>query len=165
MGKRETTGLAGSIIGTAKRIVGWDGVRSTWDWMAEGARILDPRPHMGKTRLRSRNPLSFESAMARAGIDEREVARRHVLISVSALIALTGCLVSLGVLLHSLHGLRLGGALGAAGSVIALGSVFLAYSFRAWKLRVRDLDAGLDQFLAKPGSWLPPVFYIRQDGK
>lgn len=150
-------------------VTDWRRVREVAEWMGDGARIaLDPRRYPWSERERWMTPpetrVSFEQAMAREGATEADVARKHLVLASSALIASTGAFWSAWQILFSIYERDIPGLMAAVGMGAFLASVFLTYSFRAWKLRRRDMNAGFLEFLGRPISWFPPIFYVREDG-
>lgn len=150
-------------------VTDWRRVREVAEWMGDGARIaLDPRRYPWGERDRWMNPpetrVSFEQAMAREGATEADVARKHLVLASSALIASVGAFWSAWQVLMSIYERDVPGLMAAIGMGSFLASVFLSYSFRAWKLRHRNMNAGFLEFLGRPISWFPPIFYVREDG-
>jgi hypothetical protein len=168
--KKTKKGIGAGFAGWVGMVTDWRRVKEIGAWMRDGAGIaLDPRRYPWSERERWMNPpetkVSFEQAMAREEATEADVARKHLMLASSSLIASVGAFWSVWQILVSLYERDVPGLMAATGMGAFLASAFLAYSFRAWKLRRRDMNAGFLEFLAKPISWFPPIFYVREDGK
>lgn len=156
---------AGAGIG---RIMGWKTIADTGRWMAEGAAIASPSRFPWSKRAEWSAPPpahgSFEGAMLRNGVDEDGLKKRHAVFAWCAAATLAGAIVCAeGLAAYALQG-KIGGVMACVGMGSVMGASFLGHSFRAWQLRVRRLDAGFGEFMSKPGVWIPPVRYARENG-